>query len=294
MSELVNRLRSSRDNISVLRLQLLKIRGRHQGLIFVFEGPDDVAVYEEWLRHVSNCRDYEPLPASGKKQVLGLLSSLSGSRPDLIKGVYFFVDRDFDLPVSPHSHLYELECYSIENLLCTDAVLESILKDEFRCAGDIDLRNSIKAKMASFLHELDEKCSEINLRIFEARRKGRKIVRKPEKIGQIVRIEITGISSAYNSIDEIFQAEPVSTGVEIDLARSDFIALPDELRQRGKYKIEAFKKWLKLLADDAGCDSPQIFPSRVKVNDVNFSSLRRFASCAQPPQSLINFLGTVH
>lgn len=288
MTQIVERLRSGRENASVLQLQLVKLRGRYDGLVFVFEGIEDVPVYEELIRKIPSCQTYEPLPARGKKQVLNLLGGLHGE--DLIRGVYFFVDRDFDPPARQHNHLHELDAYSIENLLCTEEVLESVLKDELRCAGTPEARIPAKNALNAFLAELEEKCAEVNLHLFYARRSGRDVTRKPERINQIVNISLSQVERSYSDLSHILETQPACRPEELESAKEDWLALAPDLRQRGKYKLEAFRKWLKTLCEDATSADPTLFPeSRSNIGDPASCSKRRFASCVSPPASLVTF-----
>ncbi len=69
----VDQVRAQRKNPNVLRLKILKIRGEDPtAFVFVFEGVDDVAVYEEWIRRIIDCPEYESVPAAGKEQILSL------------------------------------------------------------------------------------------------------------------------------------------------------------------------------------------------------------------------------
>jgi hypothetical protein len=70
----------------------------------------------------------------------------------------------------------------------------------------------------------------------------------------------------------------------------DFEELPIFLKHRGKYQLEAFRKWLGLVADDLKSTAPKYFPKQVAAaGDPRAASLRRFASGTKPPQTLVDF-----
>jgi Protein of unknown function (DUF4435) len=291
MTNMLDRLRDSRHNPSVLQIRILHIRSRlSECAIFVFEGPEDVPVYEEWLGKIASCPHYQPLPGSGKKQVLGLLQQLGQSELRLLNGVYFFVDRDFDPQAAPHPQLHELQAYSIENLLCTPEVLESILRDELRSPADLDTKQKIHDAFAKFCQDIGTHCKPVNLGLFAAVRLGRTVIAKPEKVSQIVDVDIESASAAYVNVDDVLTIEPPINVDEIQQVRSEFDVLPAPLQQRGKYRLDAFRKWLRLVTADAKSDPPKYFPKQnLTVGDPGSATHRRFASGVRAPETLVDF-----
>jgi hypothetical protein len=80
MSDLIKSLRESRKNPNVLKLTLISIKSaRPNCLIFVFEGAEDIGVYESWLSRTTSKPTYEPVHGNGKEQLLSLLETLTNN-----------------------------------------------------------------------------------------------------------------------------------------------------------------------------------------------------------------------
>ena len=130
---LVAAARESRHSPAVLKARILGIRsGDIDSWILVYEGKDDVGVYDVWVRAVLPDLAFYPLPGSGKSQVLSLRDNLSRSAEEVRSRILYFVDRDFDdLRGYPQGgDIFCTTSYSIENDLVNETVLRSILDDE--------------------------------------------------------------------------------------------------------------------------------------------------------------------
>src|ERR1700733_4654915 len=111
---LIDRAREYRNSGAVLKTKLSQIRSRNPSiLILIFEGDSDVGPYEVWLSRICDGLEYQPLPGTGKAQLLDLRRRLA-AQPELAKLVYFFVDRDFDdLRGQPAGRdMFCSDCYS--------------------------------------------------------------------------------------------------------------------------------------------------------------------------------------
>jgi hypothetical protein len=293
MASIIERLRESRKNPSVLKLKILKIRGENPDIfIFIYEGQEDIPVYEEWLSRIANCPHFEAVAGNGKEQLLGFYTSLTKNADSLLRKVFFFVDRDFDSPFEQSNNLFELEAYSIENLICTEAVLESLLRDEFRRAGKVAERGKI-CKTFSDLHEKFNAISkDLNLGLFLARRCGINVSKKPERATEIAAIKVNEVDRAYGDISEIFSVEEeINLEKAIELSE-EFENLPITLRQRGKYLLDFFRRWLRTLSDDLKAENPVLFESRDAAlpGDPAAVTMRRLTSAAPIPVALSNFI----
>lgn len=292
---IVDKMRESRKNPSVLRLCVLKIRGEDpEVLIFIHEGPDDIPVYEEWMGRIANCPKYEPVVGSGKQQLLAYHQQLKSSNDPLREKIFFFVDRDFDLPALEDKHLFELDCYSMENFICTQEVLESLLRDEFRKSGEISERAKVKTKFAEILTRFDEYFESINFLLFVAQRTKSRVIKKPEKASDVVNIFVDCIERKSMGDSSVVQIEVFPDEAKLDALRVEFDALPVVLRQRGKYLLDMFRKWLKALTDDLKSQDPILFESQDKClpGDPSSVTLRRLASGSSVPIKLERYLET--
>ena len=289
---LIDRMRTSRKNPSVLKLQLIKIRSsRPNTLVFIFEGPDDIGVYETWIKKINSSLHYEPLPGSGKEQLHSLHAALKETNDHLIDKVYFFVDCDFDKYSSAENNLYTLDAYSIENLLCCHSVLESVLSDEFRCAGSPEERQLIIDIYQKIHHEFSTHTEELNFLLFAARRLNINICKKPNTVTDFVEINIQSINKKNIPISDLISLERMPTAAELESLRDEFILLPSQRAQRGKYVLDMFRKWLKQLENDNRCDTPILFNSRNRVSgEPSNLNMRRFSIASPIPSGLEDFI----
>lgn len=291
--KIVESLRSSRKHPSVLKLQILRIRGQDPDvLIFCYEGPQDVPVYEEWMKRIEGCPKYEPVPGAGKQQLIEYYKQLLDHGDPLLEKVYFFVDRDFDLPVDESDHLFELDCYSIENMVCNEEALESLLRDEFRRSGEVVERARIRAEFANLLKSFESHCEPVNFLLFAAQRTGACVVKKPEKVTDIVSICVDSIECAYVDPSEIVVVDGLPNNGRLNVLRAEFAALPEVLRQRGKYLLEMFRRWLRALVEDLKSPTPILFDAQDDrlPGDPSCVSLRRLASGVSVPQKLKRYM----
>ncbi len=163
MTDLIDRLRYSRKSPSVLKLKLISVRSvRPDTLVFVFEGREDVGVYEAWISRTTAKPVYEPIPGNGKEQLIGLRDLLSAEDSQLLRRVHFFVDCDFDEFPPPDDHLFTLNSYSMENLICSKETLESLLTDEFRCAGSPEQRQRIVDQFERICRDFKNSAAEMD------------------------------------------------------------------------------------------------------------------------------------
>lgn len=146
---------TSKKSPAVLRMTLLKIK-RNNELVFIFEGKDDYSYYEHAFKNSSFTKRYEHINGEGKEQLITFLNELLDDEDNTLReNTYFFVDQDYDQLCYFGRHIYNLPCYSIENMLLDENALQSILKSEFSLDAErSDLReyllNSFKTSYNSF------------------------------------------------------------------------------------------------------------------------------------------------
>ncbi len=120
---LLDDMRKSRDVAAVLKTRLAQLKsGAPDVPVFAFEGPDDKFVYYAWVGRIDRDVRYEPFICNGKAGVLELRRIVRRDLGDIGKGVYFFVDRDFDdlRGEDPWDDLFMTDRYSVENYLVDD------------------------------------------------------------------------------------------------------------------------------------------------------------------------------
>lgn len=288
--ELLDQLRESRKSPSVLKLRLIAIRSSSSDIcVFCFEGDDDVPVYEEWLARIISTPVYEPLPGKGKEQLLAFREMLCGD--PLGDRVFFFIDYDFDPDDESDNRTYNLQAYSIENVLCSDDVLESILIDEFRCAGSIEERRAIRSRFSEFISEFKDAAMPVHEILFICRREGLKIEKKPEHVRDFLNIEIDDVTRKFADVSNVITMLGSIDEKRRELLLKELCALPSERALRGKYLMQAFRLWLRTLVVDRSSANPRFFKNchRVAGTPENFA-LRRLASRSLLPEGLENFI----
>jgi hypothetical protein len=172
VDDLLGRMIKGRKGPAVLKARLAILRGERPGcIVLAFEGDDDKSAYNHWLRRVRSELAYEPFPCDGKTGVFDLQDAVDRDLGDLRRGVYFFVDRDFDdlRDRAADDRVFMTDRYSIENYLVTESVLIELLKDEFHCHGQPAVRDRVVSLFQEQLRAFTVATTEINFRIYLAR-----------------------------------------------------------------------------------------------------------------------------
>lgn len=269
----VRDLKKSRGSAAVLKMDLVSLRGDRPGIpVLVFEGPEDTAVYYSWVKQLAPCLEYEPFVCKGKDLVLKLKDVVDRDMDGLRAGVFFFVDRDFDDlrgQAEDSERLLMTDKYSVENYLVSEDVLDSVLTHYFHCQGVPVIRKSVCNAFAQRYSEFLASTSELNFRIFLARRLGIEVKGGlPDKISSIASLELHQVGMAGKSADQVVKLSREPKASEIDQLRDEFSALVMRDRFRGKFALIFFSRWLELLAADRVKDVSHFFgalPKNVKV-----------------------------
>ena len=292
----VDNARRQRESPNVLRLRVLQIRSGHPDtIILIFEGVDDVGPYEVWLRMLASGLEYVPIPGSGKKQVLSFAKQCIDSE-EFQNDILFFVDHDFDglRGMRDHECIFCTAAYSVENDLCTDEVLHSILTDDFRMAGRKSVIDDTLSLFRSMCKMYIKHMREPNLRLFCASRHSLRDGNVENKIRKYVNIFFDNVelNTSANFRDLIpLKREP--TIEEFSQAEEYFNESSDFMRaSRGKFILGFLLVWLEQLhiAFTDGSLLPSDgdrITSRFRRNEL---SLRNLASRATPPEALAEFI----
>ena len=294
-SPLVTDLRQSRKSPAVLKAMIISVRSRDKlKPIFVFEGAEDVGPYSVWVARCDGSIAFEPLIANGKDQILFFRSNIRPHEAYLQTAVYFFLDRDFDdlKGFSMGSDVFMTDMYSIENYLASSQVLESILLDELRCAGERidDALSLFCAVMKSFF----EVMSPANRRIFYGRRLsiGSAGSGIENRVGKYVVTELESVR-ALATPEDLKLLIPLKSEPPAEDARRidpEFEGLDPRSRHRGKFILAFFLKWLDLLAAERTAAKKAIFPSSVRTHfSAQQLSMRSLATRSEIPRGLEDF-----
>jgi hypothetical protein len=293
----IEKLKASRKSPAVLKVRLAKIRGaRPRSIIFAFEGDTDKAVYFQWVRRIRPDLNYEPFPCDGKSEVFQFQDMLERDKGELQRGVYFFIDRDFDDSRGREidARTFMTDRYSVENYLVGPWVLEELLKDEFHCHAEPIIRANILETFCRQLAEFLALTREVNYRVFVARRLGLKIGDLSVKTRRLAKIELTSVSQADDSASDVvvFNREP--TREELEKLAAEFETLDPSSRYRGKFNYAFFMKWLQLLASERAHSNSLIFGGLTERR-INYAGITvgMLASKSLLPEQLGSFIDAV-
>lgn len=295
---LVQRVREGRTSGAVLKARLSNIRARNATiLVFVFEGVDDVGPYTTWISRIDESLTYEPLPGTGKDQVLDLRARLLADRGGLGAGVYLFVDRDFDdLKGQPEGpDVYCTDTYSIENTLVCPRALLKMLTDEFRCTAENSDRECVAALFGELLAAFNEAMREPNKRIYRARKLGIG-ARITEPIGRYVDISVRTVTATYtdDTLRELVELTREPSPQECPSIDSQFVSLNPQKHYRGKFLMAFFLRWLEELAMERKNGTTNLFTKRTGINfSAQQLSLGWLAARCEVPESLRRFVSQI-
>lgn len=298
-SEYVQRLKVAREVGVVLKARLASLRSTDsEGLVFAFEGIDDKAVYYAWIRRIDADLIYEPFPCDGKGQLLKLKDQLDRDRSGLAKGVYFFIDRDFDdlRDSAPSENLFMTEAYSFENYLVDGGVLEEVLKNEMHCHAEIECRVAVGALFERLYRAFLEITRDINFRIYLARKcKIYQNSELPQRINRLAAVTLTGVQAVDDDITALVVLEREPSAEEIAAHEGAFDELLPPLRYRGKFALLFFRKLLEQLAADRNSSESVHFAklSREGLRARGHLELDALAGKSQLPAGLQAFIAKV-
>ena len=237
---------------------------------------------------------YEPVVAEGKRNVLEVRQMLVRDLTGMFEKVYFVVDRDFDdlQGEEPSESLFCTDRYAIENYLVEQGVVDNILCDNFHCHGDREQRRLIVAGFVSSLQDFNNLCKDVNERLFYARRLGIRLVSGVPEMSPHIRVQLSACTAATGkTCKEILPLVREPLPEEIAGLAEEFAAFQPQLRYRGKFLMEFFKKWLRLLAEDSSANSGQLFRQPVRPNvDSNVLSIGTFALHSPIPEGMREFV----
>jgi hypothetical protein len=293
----LNSLRKARESSAVAKLEFGEFVSTctPDKKVFAFEGVTDKKVYYYWLRSIDIELNFAFYVCKTKSLALQLYEAIIADEGDLIKRVYFFVDRDFDdaqgRPAS--EKLYITDRYSIENYLVCQHVLNDLLIVELHCNGVDALRTSILGIFNDLHKAFLQHTQELNFRIFSARRLGiAQIGDLPNRIDVLAQVELGAVSSSGAQVTDLVILEREPTSSELEMLRPEFDKFDPILRYRGKFSWLFFMKWLGLLASDRSEKSPKIFVD-CKLPDGAVPrgfGIDAIASKSRAPESLRNFI----
>ncbi len=294
----IEKLRRERENANKLLIQYNKIRSRHEGaLVCAFEGYDDVTFYETMFGKISANIGYVPYVCLGKDKVLQLRQILARNVASDSHLVRYFVDHDFDglKGHPPAENLYVTPCYSIENLLVEQVVLEGLLRAEYRChdeyaSQDVEVIGKLfDDRVGEFIACMHD----VNCFLHAARTQGIVLASVDNDIKKYLRISLGAIAVNEQAAALHTLIGYASAPDEATLAASlpAFEALDPMKDWRGKFWFVFFCKFLALLKEDRGAKNPQYFTQKASMTFAPEGDIiRSMASMIAVPQCLHQFV----
>jgi hypothetical protein len=295
----VEELRAARGTAAELKLQLVALRADlPEGLIFVFEGDDDRAVYLGWTRQIGLGVRYEPFTCGGKNGVIALWRALKRDVNNLGEDVYFFVDRDFDELKGDErdDSIFVTSKYSVENYLVDSDVLDHVLKTEFHCHGHPSVRRRVLDLFDRVYEMFLYITASYNRDLHVARVLGIELQKDlPKTVGKLAIIELDQVSPSGVAATEIVVVNPELSDEQRDRLRASFDAMDRRSRYRGKFALAFFRVWLEKLSVDRRNAESDLFSGldfdvRVPLDRLTLATL---AARCDPPYELEVFLEKV-
>jgi len=294
--EAVEDLKRARGVSAVAKMRLIRIREYDPSIfVFVFEGDDDKVIYAQWLGKISPSLKYEPLPCEGKRNVLAFRDNLLRDEAGLRTSVLFFIDRDFnDLCGRKNENdIFMTDCYSVENYLVSERVLEALLTTGFHCESYPVVRAKLLSLFRNLYLEFLSALKEVNFRIFVARKKQIDILNEKQNLSKLwtpIYLKKIGVSS--KTADEIVELNDYVSEEEFSKLRKEFDKLDAKGRYRGKFSLRFFNTWLVALKTEWNCKDSTLLAEmtgRRPIRDQEFN-VGNFASKSHLPKGLKNFL----
>ncbi|UQR61818.1 DUF4435 domain-containing protein [Bradyrhizobium sp. C-145] len=295
----ISRLKEARKSPAVLKIRLANLRSRRPNcLVFAFEGDADKAVYFQWVRRVREELCYEPFPCDGKKQVFSVREMLRRDLTSLASRVYFFVDRDFDDMAGNEesADTFMTDQYSVENYLVTKEVFEELLKDEFHCHAEPQVREHLLAEFERRYSEFLQIIKEVNKRLYIARRLGIRLTKQlPDSINHLAVVALNSVTASTHQPDAIVAFSSAPCKQDEDRLADEFSQLDPPTRYRGKFNHLFLMKWLDLLCCERRDANSNMFPGLNKARVVNIQgiTLGMLASKSSLPTGFRDFIQAV-
>lgn len=297
--EYLNQLKKSLTAPAVLKAELAAVKSScNHARIFAYEGVNDKVIYSQWLSKCQPDLEYEPFICRNKDQLLKLLSSLRIDLTGMGENVYFFADRDFDdlKGNDPCSVIYMTEKYAVENYLVDKAVLNEILKIDFHCHGNSEIRERALTLFETIYDSFLEKTYDVNFRIYLARKCNiRQLNNLSIRLDDLVNLRLNSIQNGKGDLDQMVILENEPSETQIAEYKVSFDLLEPRDRYRGKFALQFFRKWLALLLADRKSGDSVLFcglPQNDFVANGTFS-FDHLAAKSKPPESFNQFISNI-
>ncbi|MBZ7998552.1 DUF4435 domain-containing protein [Campylobacter canadensis] len=262
--------------------------------IFVLlEGDDDIKYYSQIINNMlidynsGDTKNIRYYICKGKKDVLSLVEKIQKSTGlDLNKRIMSFVDRDFDYELNLE-HTYITESYSIENYYFSNQAINKTVKYLLKIDDSEFDSKRIKNMVGKIIKERDKALEDIVfINAVYCLQMSKSLPSDPKPNLSKVK--------EYSQITKIKQDE-IKDYIEnyVDISNDEINLLIEHMKKnlvyeiRGKYILSLMKKKYEVFFDAFNKDK-----SRSGSIDILLlqNIIVSFASCADKPKKLINYI----
>jgi len=307
MANRVEFLAASRNVTSVKFMKFIKIHARNPVAVVCFFEGEDQKYYGVRIDLAKPNFQYECVDCGGKSQVIQLFELISNHDQYKTARAAYFVDRDFDMPLSAdkrHS-IYETPCYSVENLYCNTDVVRRILNAELKIDEDGDedlLYRKCFGMFVKLQKEFHTAIRPVNAYI--------KAHRHLEAAGGVSALNLNNLSLdklvliKLDSVVSIYDAKSLpslfSTTASVsndDITTADITFSDDDLVNvlRGKYEIEFVRQFFVKLRDESrqGNSEFHSLNGRIRLQLSKTNLISELSQYASTPPCLREYLSAL-
>ena len=192
--------------------------------------------------------------------------------------------------------MFVTDAYSVENYLVDEEVLEKLLRDEFPCHAQPQVRQQIVNIFRKDYSEFLRHTAPVNLRLYVARRLEIKLTKQlPKTLRQLVTVRIGNIGAVAVDPKAVVACEREPTSEEVGKLLDAFEGLDPKVRYRGKFAIKFFQEWVGKLAVEYLAGEAGAFGQRMPEGAIRRAEfvLSNFASKSRVPTGFAAFIDAI-
>ena len=265
----VNTLRASRDKAVVVFTELTRLYKQYPSALYCFFEGEDGKYYGIRIKNITRPEKDFYLPCKGKEGVLGIHRMLSARKYYANIRAAYFIDRDFDKPISEIglNGIYETPCYSIENFYTSVQCFSEILRTEFKLIESDENFEKCVSLYVRLQEEFHNAVELLNTWIACQRDKSSELNISDISVSRFVNIELGKITVKY-VIDDLYRIFPGAIAISQEELDARLTELRSSTRQksfRGKFEIEFMLTFIQKLMLEANQGNYPYFTRKVKV-----------------------------
>jgi hypothetical protein len=299
----VSNMTKELDAMSVYFMKFMRYANDIARTVCFFEG-EDQKYFVARLDGSKIKSNWCGIDCGGKKNVLNLYIIIANHDVYKSSRVAFFVDRDFDEPITLEMRdlVYETPSYSIENFYCTDHCLSRVLNIEYKLDKDPNRPELITHALENFQamrrqFQIAIRPLNVWIKAHQTKEKmeGLKALNLPNvSLEKFIEVRADSIISTY-TLDDMQSFFPdcyTLSEDELKLAEESLPIEESHLNFRGKYQLEFVRKYLDNLKK-ACIDKTSHFynpGNTVKLSISKINIISELSQYASTPDCLSEFL----